>query len=332
MKALILKNAQNPELEIVEMGRPSPGPGEVLVRMKAAALNRRDLFITMGMYPGLREGAILGSDGCGVVERVHDSGDIEWEGEEVIINPNVEWGRDPKVQSPSYRVLGMPDNGTFSEYMVVGVDRLVRKPAHLNPEQSAALPLTGLTAYRALFTHAQIRSGQKLLVTGIGGGVSQMVLKLGLSVEAECYVTSGNEEKIQRAMETGAKAGFNYREQNWQKSEKIPSSGFDVIIDSAGGEAINNYIQVVAPGGKIVTYGSTTGKPKDLDIFRLFWKQASLQGSTMGNDEEFLKMVDYVSEHEIIPEIDKVALFDNILSQFERMRKSEHYGKLVVVF
>ena len=253
-------------------------------------------------------------------------------GEEVIINPNVEWGKDSRVQSPNYRVLGMPDNGTFAEYMVVNVDRLTRKPSHLNSEQSAALPLTGLTAYRALFTHAKVKNGQKLLVTGIGGGVSQMALRFGLSVGAECYVTSGSQEKIDRAMAMGARLGFNYREQNWHKSEDIPAEGFHAIIDSAGGDALNNYIHVVAPGGKIVTYGSTSGKPKDFDVFRLFWKQATLQGSTMGNDEEFNKMVDYVSEQNIIPEIDKVTLFDNILSQFERMRKSEHYGKLVVVF
>ena len=150
MKALVLKNATPPELGLIEMDRPHPGPGQVLVKMKAAALNRRDLFISGGKYPGLTPDTVLGSDGCGVVEWVHDKEDIDWEGEEVIINPNVEWGGDLKVQSPTYRVLGMPDNGTFSEYMVVNVDRLCKKPDHLNNESAAALPLCGLTAYPGL--------------------------------------------------------------------------------------------------------------------------------------------------------------------------------------
>lgn len=332
MKALVLIDSQNPKIGIISIDKPAPGPGEVLVRMKAAALNRRDLFISMGKYPGLTQGAVLGSDGCGVVQRVHNKEDIEWEGEEVIINPNVNWGQDPKVQSSDYRVLGMPDHGTFAEYIVVKADRLVKKPKHLSPEQAAALPLAGLTAYRALVTHAKINTGHNLLITGIGGGVSQMVLKLGMSFGASCYVTSSNDGKIKRAIDSGAIYGFNYKEQDWFRTASVPKAGFDRIIDSAGGNAINQYIQLIGNGGKIIVYGSTTGKTESLDLFRLFWKQASIQGSTMGNDQEFTEMVELVSDKTIEPEVDKVTLFENIHSQFERLRKSEHYGKLVVVF
>ena len=121
---------------------------------------------------------------------------------------------------------------------------------------------------------------------------------------------------------------------NWIGRNRIAFQKMDLIliIDSAGGDSINTYIKLIAPGGKIVFYGSTTGKPRELDLFRLFWKQAALQGSTMGNDQEFLEMVDYVNENKIVPQIDRVALFENIHTQFERMRKGEQFGKLVVVF
>jgi NADPH:quinone reductase-like Zn-dependent oxidoreductase len=304
---------------------PNIPDGHCLVKLKAAALNRRDYWISVGKYPGIKDGVTLGSDGTGEVVE----GPKEWVGKSVLINPNIGWGNNPEVQSSAYTILGTPQDGTFSEYIVLPLDRLVEKPAHLSDTEGAAVPLAGLTAYRATFTKAQLKKGSRVLVTGIGGGVSHFALLFAVAVGAEVYVNSSSSIKLEKAIKLGARAGFNYKNDNWVKD--VGADGkFDAIIDSAGGNSINDYLKLIKPGGRIVVYGSTAGKTEGFDLFRLFWSQASLIGSTMGNDQEFRNMVDFINEHSIVPAVDSVFPFEKGIEAVKSMATTDQFGKIVL--
>lgn len=329
MKALQIVAKGQIGIQEVEI-RP-PVAGEVLVKLQAAALNRRDHWIREGKYPNVIYQTTLGSDGCGEVAEVGNSAHKNWIGKQVVINPNINWGEDPGCQGPGYQVLGMPTDGTLAEFITVPVHRLVEKPAHLSNSEAAALPLAGLTAYRALFTQGQLKPGQQLLITGIGGGVSQLVFLLAKAAGAVISVTSGSEEKLAKAKEMGAAQGFNYREE-WARQAMNQGLRYDLVVDSAGGPQLNDLIKLTRPAGRVVFYGATTGLTDKLDLYRLFWNQITLQGTTMGNDQEFVEMASYVSQNQLIPIADSVRPFEEIIKAFDRMRDTEQFGKLVVTF
>lgn len=330
MKALQLQESR--KLTIAEVEKPSPESSQVLVKIGAAALNKRDQFICQGKYPGIELPCILGSDGAGVVEAVGDQAGKSWIGKKVVINPNINWGEDPEVQQKGYEVLGMPTDGTMAEYLVINEDRIQTAPAHLSVEQAAALPLGGLTAYRACFHHGEITAGENVLISGFGGGVAQFAFQFALSAGAHVFITSGSQEKIDQALSLGATGGRNYKEIDWHKNLRETKGGFDVVIDSAGGDQINQFIQIMRPGGRIVFYGATNGLPASLDLYRMFWNQLTLQGSTMGNDEEFRKMIHLVSDKKIVPVVDSVRPFKEGLDAFRDLEENKKSGKIVIKF
>lgn len=332
MKALLLVDEKEDKISIEEIETPGLKNGQALVRIKAAALNHRDQFCREGKYPGLKYGTVLGSDGAGVVEAVEGGRLKHWIGKDVIINPNINWGSDPQVQSNDYHILGMPTHGTFAEYVVVDADRLHEKPSHLNLFMAAALPLGGVTAYRAVFRQGKVKAGDNVLISGVGGGVAHFAFLFSMVKGATVFVTSGDDEKINTAKNRGAKQGFNYKEDDWDKKAMEASGGFNVIIDSAGGDQLNTLVKIMKPAGRIVLYGATNGMPSHLDLFRLFWKQGAIQGSTMGNDQEFEEMVRFVNEHQIEPIIDSIRPFDKIIEAFDEMKAGSQTGKLVVEF
>lgn len=327
MKGLVLTGPG--QIDWREFEKPVATPGKVLVRMKAASLNRRDEWIKEGKYPNIRYGGILGSDGSGVVESVGQPADEALVGQEVVINPNVNWGPDPEVQSKNYSILGMPVNGTFAEYCLVDVDRVQRKPAHLDILQAAALPLGGLTAYRALFRRGGLRAGQNVLVSGFGGGVAQFCFLFAQAAGANVYVTSGSDAKIARALKLGARGAYNYKkEANYSELWKT-KGGFDLIIDSAGGDQVNQFIKVLKPCGKIVFYGATNGLPSQVDLYRMFWNHLTLQGTTMGNDQEFSEMLVFAEKHQIRPIVDSIRPFAKLPQSFADILHPDKVGKIV---
>lgn len=329
MKALVL--TEPGKVSIIEKKIPTAGYGELLIRLKAAALNHRDQWIRENRYPGIKAGVTLGSDGAGIVESAGCSQDDHWVGKEVLINPNINWGPDPAVQSPDYQILGMPKNGTFAEFISIRADRVHRKPAHLGVEQAAALPLGGLTAYRALFYNGALKPGEKVLINGIGGGVAQFAFQFAVAAGAEVWVTSGNEEKIEFAIKKGAIGGFNYTDEHWVSAAKEASTGgFNLVIDSAGGDQMNNLIDCLRPKGRLVFYGATTGVPSSLDLRKIFWKQLHIQGSTMGNDQEFADMLTFISKHRIEPIMEAPVPFERIEEALDIMKEGRQRGKLVV--
>lgn len=312
-----------------EFERPVPKAGQVLVKMKAASLNRRDEWIKEGRYPNIRYGVILGSDGSGIVESVGEAKDDHWVGKEVVINPNVNWGPDPDVQSKNYSILGMPVNGTFANYCLVDADRIQPKPAHLDVVHAAAIPLGGLTAYRALFRQGNLRAGQNVLVSGFGGGVAQFCFLFAQAAGANVYVTSGSDAKLARALKLGAKGAYNYKKENNFNDLWKTKGGFDLIIDSAGGDQINNYIKILKACGKLVFYGATNGLPAKLDLYRMFWNHLTLQGTTMGNDQEFIDMLAFMSKHQIRPMVDSIRPFSKLPDSFADILLPDKVGKIV---
>jgi len=331
MKGLILSENHPDKLELIELQKPTLSEGMALVKLKAAALNRRDQWCREGKYPGLKYGVVLGSDGAGVVESVFDEKDHSWIGKAVVINPNIGWGDNPSVQSANYTILGMPSNGTFAQYVAIPVHRLHLKPAHLDAYQAAALPLGGLTAFRACIKKGKAATGKKVLITGIGGGVATMAFLFAKANGAKVFTTSGSTEKLKKSLGMGAVDVFNYRDENWLKSAKAKSEGgFDLIIDSAGGDQLNELMKLLKLGGKLVFYGATLGISHKLELHKMFWNQTSLEGSTMGNDEEFVEMLQMISDFKIEPIIEEPIALENYLTAFDKMIESSQMGKIVL--
>ncbi len=329
MKAIVQEEIHQP-LVFKEVPTPTLQANEALIRVKAAALNHRDVWINKGMYPGIKPNIILGSDGAGIVEAVGEKSAQDWVGKEVIICPSHNWGDNSAFQAPNYKILGLPENGSFAEYVKVDSKYLVEKPVHLSFEEAAALPLAGLTAYRALFTRAQFKEGDRVLISGVGGGVALFAFQFAVAGGGKVYVTSGSEEKIAKAKAMGALGGANYKEDNWAKRFAKEVGTFDVIIDSAMGKGFNDLVKLADFGGRIAFYGGTRGKVDGLNPQIIFWKQLSILGSTMGSDLEFQKMVDFVKKTKLKPVVDSVFPLKDANSAFERMEKGKQFGKIVL--
>ncbi|MBI1248856.1 zinc-binding dehydrogenase [bacterium] len=329
MPGMMIKELKAPlELTETELGELKPGYAKV--SLKAAALNHRDYWITQGLYPGIELPKVLGSDGAGIVAEVGDSGDQPWVGKEVIINPGWDWGTSEATQSSEFTILGMPHNGTFATEILAPVEMLRERPKHLSWEEAAALPLAGVTAFRATMSQGQLRPGEKVLISGVGGGVATFALQFAVAAGAEVAVTSSSEAKIAAAKELGAVAGFNYREEGWQKNAAQSFGRPNLIIDSAAGKGYANLVELAAPGGRIVNYGATTGPPEKVDMFKLFWNQLKLIGSTMGSPADFRGMLDLVDRHQIKPVIDQVFSLAQANEALARMEKGEQFGKIVL--
>ena len=329
MRAAVLEVVKQPVV-IKQLPDPRPGPNEVLIELKAAALNRRDLWIVEGLYPGITTGVVLGSDGAGVVVEVGSEVSGTLVGQEVIINPGWDWGGDERAQGESFRILGMPDNGTFAEYIVVPVEYVYPKPRFLNWHEAAALPLGGVTAYRATFTQGQLAAADKLLITGIGGGVATFVLQYGTAAEAEVAVTSSAEEKLERALKLGARAGYNYTEKDWARALLEEFGPVDLVIDGAGGQGFLQLVDVLAPGGRLVNYGVTSGVPPTCPLPKIFWRQLRIIGSTMGSPRDFERMLDFVNRHRIRPIVDRVFALSEVAEAMDYMRRALQFGKIVL--
>ena len=205
-------------------------------------------------------------------------------------------------------------------------------PADWSAEAAAALPLAGLTAYRALFTRGRFQAGQSVFITGIGGGVSQMAMQMAVAAGGKVYVSSSSDTKLENARRAGASGGVNYRQEDWVKTarEMIGGDGPDLAIDSAGGKTIDDLIDLVQPGGYVVNYGQTTGACQNLEVRRLFWKQVNLLGTTMGNTSEFRAMLKFYQERNLRPEVDRVFDLAEAGAAHEHMESGEQAGKIVL--
>jgi len=319
------------EVRVETAPDPVPGPGEAVVRLRAAALNHRDAWIRQGLYANIKLPVILGSDGAGEVEAVGDGVDPGLAGTAVVINPSLEWGDDPRAPGTRWRILGLPEDGTHAERVKVPASALFPKPAALSWEEAAAIPLAGLTAFRALVTRAAVAAAETVVITGIGGGVATFALAIAKARGARVFVTSGSDEKLARAHELGAEGGVNYRQPDWAKAlVSLTGGGADLAVDSAGGETFAALLEVVKPGGRIVSYGATTGSPSTIEVRRLFWKQVALLGSTMGTPDDFAGMLALYGEGGLRPVVDRVFPLADVADAHRRLDRAEQMGKIVV--
>lgn len=329
MKAMVCPEKNLP-LQLQELPEPVAGRGEAVVQLKAAALNHRDLWICQGQYANLRYPIVPGSDGSGMVTAIGEDVPNSWLHKEVVINPAMNWGDQPAYHGKAFTILGLPDNGCLAGYVKVPATALHVKPAYLSFEEAAAIPLAGLTAYRALFTRGQLAAGNRVLVTGIGGGVALMALQMAVAAGAQVYVTSGSDDKIAKALQLGAAGGVNYTTRGWYKFFQSSVEGFDVVIDSAAGEGFKHFIDLAKPGARIVLYGGTQGAIGSLNPQKLFWKQLNILGTTMGRPEEFSEMLALFETHRIHPVIDEIVELEATNEALHKMEQAAQFGKLVL--
>jgi zinc-binding alcohol dehydrogenase/oxidoreductase len=331
MKALVLEGIGQP-LVLKEVEKPILQAGEVLVKIKSSAFNRRDYWISQGKYAGLKFPIVLGSDGSGIVADVFDEKDKHWLNQEVVINPGSNWGEDDNFQSQEFKILGLPDDGTFAEYVKISATNLYLKPKHLDFNQAAAFPLAGLTAYRALFTKGKLKKSDTVLIAGIGGGAASLAFQWALSFGAKVFVSSSSNEKIKKAIELGASGGVNYLENDWDIKLKDLAGGIDVVIDSAVGEGFAKHLNYANTGARLVFFGATAGDLPPLNARIIFWKQIQILGTTMGNSKEFEEMLAFISGQEIVPVIDQIFSFDKANQALALMEQSKQFGKIVLEF
>ncbi|HEU4847087.1 MAG TPA: zinc-binding dehydrogenase, partial [Rubrobacteraceae bacterium] len=310
-----------------------PSTGETVVRLHAAALNRRDVFVTQGRYPGAKPDAlpvILGSDGSGEVVARGDGAAGPDEGTEVVINPALYWGDDPRKPGKEYRILGLPDDGTFAQHVKVPSENVFPKPSHLSHEEAAAIPLGALTAYRALVTRGGIEKGETVVVPAIGSGVATFVVQMAAALGARLFVTSGEDEKIEKAKELGAEGGVNYNSEDWSRELKSMTGGVDLAVDHVGGEAFDAMVSLARPGSRIVTFGATAGPKVTVVMPRIFLKHLTILGTAMGTNEEFGAMLDLFAEHGLRPTINETFPLQETAAAMEYMEEGSGIGKIVL--
>lgn len=329
MKCAILEEVGK-SLVVRSSGAPSPGPCEVVVALRGAALNHRDLWIQKGLYPGIQCPLTPGSDGAGVVAALGPEVDSFWKDHDVIVNPAFYWGDRPEAQSGAFEILGVPRQGTLATHVVVPADRLAPRPPHLSWAEAAALPLAGLTAYRALFTKGECTEGKTVLITGVGGGVALAALQFAAAAGATVAVTSSSEAKRKAALDLGASFAFDYTEPNWTRAASKQCGGIDLVIDGAGGPGLAAVLDACDPGARIVIYGATAGLADRLDLRKIFWKQLQILGTTMGTDAEFIAMVEFVERHGIQPVVDCVFPLLQINDALHHMDQGAQLGKIVI--
>ncbi|MBT2575253.1 zinc-binding dehydrogenase [Bacillus sp. ISL-51] len=304
-----------------------PGHGEVKVKLKTAGLNHRDLFLLEKHKKGDPE-FILGSDGAGIITETGEGVPSHLLHKEVIINPVLNWKTIEKVpEVPD--ILGGPADGTFSPYVIIPAKNAVQKPARLSWQEAGVLPLSALTAYRALFTKGQLKKGEHLLLPGIGSGVATYALLMAKAIGAAVSVTSRNEQKKQAALTYGAdRAIDSYGDWNGAlKGEKA-----DIILDSVGPALFQNYFDIIKPNGRIVTFGASSGDHIGFPIRSLFFPQINILGTSMGSSEEFAEMIEFIELHKIHPVIDRMYPLGQAAEAFTRMKQGQQFGNIGFVF
>jgi zinc-binding alcohol dehydrogenase/oxidoreductase len=329
MRAVLCERQGPPEaMTLIDLPDPVAGPGEAVVRLHACGLNHRDVWIRQGLYARIQLPCVLGSDGAGVVESAPDPA---LKGSRVVIIPCEKWGPNPAVQGKEFLILGMPRQGTMAEKIAVPASMLVPLPDHISFEDAAALPVAGITAWRALTTRGRLSAGEHVLVTGIGGGVATLALLFAKALGAQVSVTSGSEEKLAKARELGAIAAVSYKKPGWEK-ELVGQAGRppNLIIDGAGGDGLNTLIGAAAPAARIVLYGATRMSPSKLDMAKIFFKQIDICGTTMGTDDEFRSMLALVAQHRIKPVVDRVFPLAQAVEANRLLEESGQMGKILL--
>ena len=323
-----------------DLPEPTPGgPRDVLVRIEAAALNHLDLYMVGGL-PGITivPPFVVGSDGAGIVEAVGAEVTHVRPGDRVAINPGVSCGtceyclQGEQPLCPRYQIFGEHRPGFLAERVVVPGRNVHAVPDGVSAEQAAAFSLATLTAWRMVVTRAQVRPGDQLLIWGIGGGVAQAALQIAKRIGATVWVTSGSDEKLERARALGADHVLNHRTQDVPRviREATGKRGVDVVVDSVGEATWQRSLLALGRRGRLVTCGGTSGAMVQTDVRRMFWNQWSLLGSTMGTDAEYETIVGELRAGRLLPIVDSVTPLAEGRRAYERLASGEQFGKIVI--
>jgi len=322
-----------------ELPDPVPGAGEVRVRVRAVALNHLDLWTLRGL-PGLELELphIGGSDVAGLVEMLGPGVKGPEPGQPVCVNPALwcgecEWcfaGEHPLC--PRFRILGEHVRGGMAELAVVPARNLYPIPAGFPFEVAAAAPLVYQTAWRALRTRAGLREGETILVTGASGGVSTAAIQIAKWVGATVYAVTSGPDNVRRVGELGADVVIDRLEEDFSKRVWVETGkrGVDVVLDGVGEAMWPGCLRALAPAGRMVAYGATSGPRGEVDIRRMFWRQIAVLGSTMGNRQEFEQAMGLVLAGELEPVVDDVWPLSRAREAYERLERGEVFGKLVL--
>ena len=325
MKAIRIHEDGGPEvLRFEDAPDPSPGPGEVLIRMRAASLNHLDVWVRKGL-PSVPKPRILGADGAGVVEALGKGvGGLEI-GSSVVINPGIE------QPDGTIHVVGEHMQGVHAELAVVPVTNVYPLPDGLSFEEAAAFPLVFETAYRMLVTRARLREGEWVLVWGIGGGVATAALQIARALGARVIVTSSADEKLARARELGAEATVNHSTEDVAAAVKEAcGAGADVVVETVGEATWTRSLQAARPGGRVVVCGATSGPNPPASLHRIWWKQLAILGSTMGTPQDFEGAYDLIVSGRVRPVVDRVFPLAEARAAHERLEAGEQLGKIVL--
>ena len=324
MRAVQLQAFGDPAgLRPVELDDPEPGPGDVRVDLVAAALNRRDLWIRIGGKVALP--AVLGSDGAGVVSAVGDGVETSSVGDEVVINPSLDWGDRDDAPGPDFRILGVPDQGTYAERIVIAAHQVRPRPAGWSWDECAAFPLGGLTAWRALRL-AGAGPGRRILVTGAAGGVGTFLVQIGAALGATIVATTGSAAKIARVRELGAAEAVDYHDPDWPRR----IGPVHAAIDSAGGSGLDTVIGTLARGGVLVSFGDTARETATVDLAEVFLEWRAIQGTTMGSPREFDALLEHIATARWRPVIDSTFPLADAAEAHRRLVSPERTGKVVL--
>ncbi|KAF9924882.1 hypothetical protein BGZ67_009027 [Mortierella alpina] len=338
MKAIIVEETNfEPtyhNAKLVDLPKPElKEDGQALLDVHAVAFNHREVWIRKGVYPVIVFDSIMGADGVGRIAELKGNSSKHKVGDRVVVMPSIGWTKDPRGPEGDHYILGGgPAPGLFSEHYVGQQDDLFKVPDHLTDAEAAALPLAGLTAWRAVFTKGQVREGQNVLITGIGGGVALMTLLFCVAAGANVYVNSSDDAKIRKAIELGARGGVNYKSDKWvsQLQDLTHGEPFDVVIDGAGGPAFKAFSNLLRQGGIIVSYGMTVNFEVDYDMIAVL-RNIEVRGSTMGSRFEFGEMVDFVGKHKIKPVVSHVwPGLESAEEAFNVIKAGAQFGKVVL--
>jgi NADPH:quinone reductase-like Zn-dependent oxidoreductase len=323
-----------------DVADPKIGDGDVLVRVRAAALNHLDLFVREGL-PGLTLPMPFwtGCDIAGDVARVGAAVTDVRVGDRVAVNPNLSCGRCEFCRRGEhslcvkYGILGEHTHGGLAEYVTVDGRHVVTLPDTVRYEDAAAFILVNMTAWRMLVTQARLRAGEDLLILGVGGGVSSAAVQIGKLCGARVWVTSSSDDKLERARALGADECINYAKEDWVRviGQKTGRRGVDVVLENVGAATWKGAIRTVAKGGRIVTCGATSGPIAETDIRLVFWKQLSIIGSTMSNDAEFHTVVSQLFNGRLRAVVDTVAPLRDGAEAQRRLAEGQQFGKIVLV-
>ncbi|HLL48960.1 MAG TPA: zinc-binding dehydrogenase [Longimicrobiaceae bacterium] len=340
MRAAIFHENGGPEVvRIEELPRPAPGPGEVLVRVRAAALNHLDLWVRRGIPIETTMPHVGGSDVAGTVEELGVGVRRVAVGERVVVNPSLscghcEWCAAGEVPlCPEYRILGEHTDGGFTEYVAVPAANVYRLPDHVSFEAAAALPISYMTAWRAVVGRGRVKPGEDVLVLGASGGTASAAVQIAKLAGARVFAVTSGVDNVARVRGLGADVVYDRDQVDFSRQvfQDTGKRGVDVVVENVGEATWKGSVRTLARGGRLVCYGATTGPRGDIDLRVLFWKQVEIIGTTMASRPEFEAMLRAVFRGDLVPVIDSVMPLDRAREAHERLEAGGQFGKIILV-